>query len=268
LSGSPGNAPIVDLYNLSELPDLPVQEVRPSVPKSQKGEVLAFQNLSAVIAQPTPTPRLIPTPTPKVLPTATPKLPITPQPRPTPTPTPQRESVPSEENVAALEIPRRPSVIQPDALQENPWSGVQKEQLQDASRPSSGTGTPGTGVSGPGGPGTGSGQRPGTFSSHFSWGTPMTFETDSAFPYPEYLDHLKKKIEWLWLPEGTGTVSLYLIIDKNGKILKSGVDKGSGIGVEKLRESVIRRIALIQRFDPLPEEYEGTTLSVRITVRK
>lgn len=96
----------------------------------------------------------------------------------------------------------------------------------------------------------------------------MTFETDSAFSYPDYLEHIKKKIEWLWLPEGTGTVSLYLIIDKNGKILKSGVDKGSGIDVEKLRESVTRRIALIQRFDPLPEGYAGMTLGVRITVRK
>jgi hypothetical protein len=117
-------------------------------------------------------------------------------------------------------------------------------------------------------PDTSSGSQSSPYSRRFSTGTPMTFETESAFPYPEYLEHIKEKIEGLWFPEGTGTVAIYLIIERNGKILKSGVDKGIGVGVNKLRESIIRAIALIKRFRPLPEEYDGMVLRVRIVVRR
>jgi hypothetical protein len=88
------------------------------------------------------------------------------------------------------------------------------------------------------------------------------------FPYPEYLGHIQEKIAGLWFPQGSGTVSVFLIIERNGKILKSGVDKGEGVGVNKLRDSVIRTIALIKRFHPLPQEYNGLVLRVRITVRR
>ena len=117
-------------------------------------------------------------------------------------------------------------------------------------------------------PDTRSGSQSSPYSRRFSTGTPMTFETENEFPYPEYLEHIKEKIEGLWFPEGTGTISIYLIIERNGKILKSGVDKGTGIGVEKLRESIIRAIALIKRFHPLPEGYDGMVLRVRIVVRR
>lgn len=106
------------------------------------------------------------------------------------------------------------------------------------------------------------------FSDRLSRETPLMFETESEFPYPEYLAHIKEKIEGLWFPEGGGTVSIFLVIDRNGKILQSGVDKGTGFGVEKLRESVVRTMTLIKRFNPLPEGYNGTVLRVRITVRR
>jgi hypothetical protein len=59
-----------------------------------------------------------------------------------------------------------------------------------------------------------------------------------------------------------------MIIERNGKILKSGVDKGTGLEVNKLRESVVRAMALIKRFEPLPSEYTGSTLRIQITVRR
>ena len=117
-------------------------------------------------------------------------------------------------------------------------------------------------------PDTRSGSQSSPSSRRFSTGTPMTFETESEFPYPEYLEHIREKIEGLWFPEGKGTVSIYLIIERNGKILQSGVDKGTGLGVNKLRESIIRAIALIKRFHPLPEGYDGMVLRVRIVVRR
>ena len=117
-------------------------------------------------------------------------------------------------------------------------------------------------------PDTSSGSQSSLHSRRFSTGIPMTFETENEFPYPEYLEHIKEKIEGLWFPEGTGTVAIYLIIERNGKILKSGVDKGIGVGVDKLRESIIRAIALIKRFHPLPKGYDGMVLRVRIVVRR
>lgn len=264
---APGDAPVVDLYDLAELPEMPAPEVKPAAPKTPDGDVIAFQNISAHVLPPTPTPKLIPTPTPKLPPTPTPKLipmptptpkiifmstprpMFTPQPRPTLTPTPP----------AALEIPKRPAVMPSETFAEHPWPAGQKEQSPGAAGQPSGAGKSNTGVPGTGISGNSSSARA---------GMPMTFETENEFPYPDYLEHIKAKIEGLWFPEGTGTISIYLIIEKDGKILKSGVDKGTGLDVSKLRESIIRALELVKRFNPLPEDYQGMVLRVRITVRR
>jgi outer membrane biosynthesis protein TonB len=237
----PKDAQIVELYEMSEIP---AQETEPVVPEPQEEQVVALQDISEEAQSPTPTPT--PTPTPITEPTPTPKPILTPTPKPRPTPTP-------EEQVVALKIPRRKAVIPSWPSQEDFSSPVQKDQQQDKQEQISDTS---------------SGSQSSPSSRRFSDGPPMTFETESEFPYPEYLEHIREKIEGLWFPEGKGTVSIYLIIERNGKILQSGVDKGTGVGVNKLRESIIRAIALIKRFHPLPEEYDGMALRVRIVVRR
>ena len=250
----------VGLYEPSELPEeIPAipeeqQETEPDVPEYA---VVAFENISALIptltptptptptstpvplATPTPTPKPTPKPTPTVKPRPTPLLRPTPRLHPTSTPTPT-----PQETVVAFDVPRRQAVLgsTPIADGRPPISpGVRDDET---------------------------GQGPGTGSSGLGEGSSLMLDQEEAFPYPEYLDHLQEKIAGLWFPEGAGMVSVYLIIGRNGKILKSGVDKGEGVGVEKLRDSVIRALVLIKGFEPLPQEYNGMVLRVRITVRR
>jgi len=248
----PKNAQIVELYDISEVTEIPVQETQPIVPEPQEEQVVALQDISEEVRQPTSTPTPTPTPTPIPKPIPTP----TPRPRPTATPFPRRKQVPPEETVVALEVPRRNAVISSNSSQEDLPSPLPKDQLQDKQERQSEISD------------TGSGSQSFPFSRRLSAETPLTFETENEFSYPEYLEHIKEKIEGIWFPEGTGSVSIYLIIERNGKILKSGVDKGTGVGVNKLRESIIRAIALIKRFHPLPEGYDGMALRVRIVVRR
>ncbi len=255
----PSEVQIVGLYDTSEIPDIPTQKPSPIDQESREEQIIAFQNISAIAYQATPTPIVTPTPNPEVIPTPTPKSTSTPDLQPTPTPMPRKIPVQSEESVASLEIPRREAVISYWSPQKDSPSVSQGDKQQDKpeQQPVSEMDD------------TISGWRSGTSPDRPSTRTPpITLETENEFPYPEYLEHIKEKIEGLWFPEGAGTVSIYLVIERNGKILKSGVDKGTGVGVNKLRESIIRAIALIQRFNPLPEEYTGAVLRVRIVVRR
>jgi hypothetical protein len=262
----PEGAQFVELYELSEIPEPLVQETNPITP--QEEDVIALQDISEKVSQPTPTPMLtptptptpvfMPTPTPKPMATSTPRPILIPKPLPTATPLPYRTPVQPQEEVASLDIPRRKPVIQTDSSQQDFSTVLQKPPQQDT-----GERQPVTEM-----PGMSSGSQSFPFSHRLSAETPMTFETENVFPYPGYLEHIKEKIEGLWFPEGAGNVSIYLIIERDGKILKSGVDKGTGVGVDKLRESVIRAIAIIKRFEPLPEGYESEVLRVRIAVRR
>jgi len=250
------DAPIVDLYDITELPEQLRPEPESQLPSTPEEQRVAFEKQPTILASPTATSTVSPTPTP--VPTATPR-PVpqpTPTPRPrirptattrphpvdTPTPTPQ-------DAVAALDVPRRQAVMPSQQNTDTIQRVVEREQGVTPNPENAR-------------------QHAVSFSDRLSQETPLMFETESDFPYPEYLLHIKEKIEGLWFPEGTGTVSMYLIIDRNGKILKSGVDKGTGLEVDKLRESVVRAITLIKRFEPLPNEYMGSMLRIQITVRR
>jgi hypothetical protein len=246
------NAPIVDLYEPNELPEQepPELDVRPQdIPEKQ---LVALEKPPTMLL--TATPVIPATPTPIPTPTATPQPTSTPRPRPrptvTPTPRPLITATPTpQEAVTALEVPRRQAVIpsqpDPETVQRVVEQGQAITPNPENTR-----------------------QHALTFSNRLFRETPLVFETESDFPYPEYLLHIKEKIEGLWFPEGSGTVSVVMIIERNGKILKSGVDKGTGLEVNKLRESVVRAMTLIKRFEPLPSEYTGSTLRIQITVRR
>lgn len=261
-------AQMVNLYEASELPQamptLP-EELQEQEPEAPEQTIVAFGNISTLLQTPrpsptptatltpapvltptpTPTPKPKPTPTPTVKPRPTPVLRPTPRPRPTKTPTPQQ-------TVVAFDVPRRQA-----AIESTPTPGERTSAVQARNTPvSSGEQNRRTGRT------TGAG------SSVLGEGSSLTLDQEEAFPFPEYLNHIQEKIAGLWFPQGAGTVSVYLIIGRNGKILKSGVDKGEGLGVEKLRESVIRALVLIKGFEPLPQEYNGMVLRVRITVRR
>lgn len=260
LVSSSNQAQVVELYDITELPNLPAQELKQHIQEPKQEHLLAFQNISAIIQQPTSTPTPKATPRPKVRPTPSPTPKPIPTPKPWPTSTPffKRPPLLQQEPTIALVIPRRKAVIQPGFTQQEPPDWRPTEQQQPMATPTLD------------GERFESGNRPsGDFSS---WGLSnrpsVTLDQTDAFPYPEYLAYIEEKIEGLWFPQGSGTVSISLIIDSNGKILKSEVDKGDGFGVKKLQDSVIRTIALIKRFNPLPQEYKGMVLRVRIVVRR
>jgi len=262
-------AQMVELIEPAELPEnLPEPQITEE-PEKPQAEMIAFRNVSSVIETPTPTPepeptatptprpRDTPTPAPTKSPTPTPTIAVTPSPTPrflltkreTPTPTPR-------EPVLALDVPRREPVL--DRVPEN-W---QRPTIYDPNEPviqPRRTGTPGAGNQS---------ANTGTNSNLSTNGPAVMLDQEGEFPFPEYLTHIQEKISGLWFPQGSGTLSLYLVIDRNGKILKSGIDKGQGIGVEKLQDSVVRAVALIKRFDPLPQDYTGMALRVRIVVRR
>lgn len=268
----------VQLVDSTELPDLPVppDQPPPVEPRPQSEDRVAFQEISALAQMPTVTPTLLPKPTahptvtphptamptPRRLPTptVTPRIRRTPIPTPTPrpkfrrtptvTPMPQPEEPIDDDPVLAFDIPRRQAAISPGEIPREKLPGI-SERLRESQQ-------------------AGQGRRPLSteFSDHGNGGTAVSVEQADDFPYPEYLTHIQQKIEGLWFPEGAGTVSLYVVIGRDGKILQSGVDKGEGVGVEKLKESVIRAIMLIKRFDALPRAYRGMELRVRIAVRR
>ncbi len=261
-------AQMVELFEPSELPEALPEPQMTEEPETPKIEQIAFRNVSSVVDTPTPEPTATPrphetaTPEPTNAPTVTPtpKTAITPTPTPrfllpkreTPTPTPYD----SNEPVLAYRVPKREPVFM--QTPEN-W---QRPQVYDPNEPvirPRRQGTPGTGT------------QPamnGANSQLSTDGPAVMLDQEGEFPFPEYLAHVEEKISGLWFPQGAGTLSLYLVIDRNGKILKSGIDKGEGLGVEKLRDSIIRAIALIKRFDPLPRDYTGMALRVRIVVRR
>ncbi len=244
-------AQFVELYDITELPAFSPQEIEQQTQELHKQDILAFQNVSAMSEQATPTPALTPTPTLEILPTPT----ATPKRNPTPTPKPRRAAplrrtpVRSKTPVVTLGVPRRKPVIQrTPAPKDVKFPSGRPSQAQ---QPEAGTGQQIRPVSG------GLSSRPS-----------VTLDQTDEFPYPEYLKYIEEKIAGLWFPQGSGTVSIYLIIARNGKILKSGVDKGEGLGVNKLRDSVARAIAMVKRFDPLPQDYKRMALRVQITVRR
>ena len=253
-------AQMVEMYEPSELPDdLTVPEIQEPEPKLPEQERLAFRSLSTLTVEPTPTPTPtmiptsiptqtpapIPTPTPRRLPTPLPTLIPTPRrpATPTPQPEPQRTQTPFKDTTG-FEVPKRQAVLQPTPFVER-FSPTPTAKTQ-ADRRQLFLGAQGE-------------------SSH---APSVTLDQEDAFPFPEYLLHLEEKIAGLWYPNGSGTVSIYLVIARNGKILKSEVDKGEGFGVEKLQESINRTLTLIKRFEPLPREYAGIQLRVRIVVRR
>lgn len=242
----------VDLYEATELPeDLPGPTMSQSAEEIQTQDVISFQTMSSLAPEPTPTSKPSPTPTPRprVKPTSTPKKPLIPMPRYRSTPAPYSIR-PAKKHIIPFELPKRPAVL----LQRR---HSQKGTLSPASQQ-----TPGRGA------GRSDTNRQLFLGTQSSEGSSVLLDQEDAFPFPEYLQSIKVKVEGLWIPQGRGTLSIYLTIARNGKILKSGVDKGEGVGVEKLRESVIRTLTLIKRFDPLPREYNGTRLQVRIIVRR
>lgn len=260
-------AQMVELIEPAELPEnRPVPQIT-EAPEKARNELIAFRNISSAVEKPTPTPEptVTPTPRPHNTPTPTPapaKSP-TPQELPTPTPTPRfllpKRETPTPtpcEPLVALDVPRREPALErtPENWQRPPIYDPNEPVIQPRR-----TGTPGA---------RDQSATPGMPSQLSMGGPSVMLDQEGAFPFPEYLSHIEKKISGLWFPQGSGTLSLYLVIDRNGKILKSGIDKGEGIGVEKLQESVVRAMALIKRFDPLPEDYSGMALRVRIVVRR
>ena len=258
---------------LVEPSDLPRNIAQPDIPddappvEMPEKDVIAFRNLSTIADTPTPTPTVTPrpktTPTPKPSPTPTVAVSPTPTPKyllprrltPSPIPSPQETVVAFD-----FDVPRRPAVLDRPPANMPPVYDPNEPVIQPSRR-----NTPRLGSSQ--GQGNSSGASFGA--SQLSLGGPaVMLDQEDAFPFPEYLAHIDRKISGLWFPQGSGTLSLYLVIDRNGKILKSGVDKGQGFGVEKLQDSIIRAITLIKRFDPLPPEYSGMELRVRIIVRR
>lgn len=253
----PDEAPIVALYELADI-ETALQDVLPPSPPVQEEPLVALQDVGQVLPTMTPTPRPTRTPTP----VPSPKVVVsTPKPKPTPTPEP------TPTTAVAFEVPKRQGVLKPWPSQEAVQAALQTPLPQITPDPQpvpteqqvSNT----TGIS-----------QETTNEQSLNGIHPsgeqssLMFEAEDEFPYPEYLAHIKEKIEGIWFPEGSGTVSIILIIDKNGKILKSGVDKHIGVDVNKLRDSVIRAVTLVKSFQPLPEEFSGTQLQVRITVRR
>ncbi|GAK53686.1 hypothetical protein U14_04957 [Candidatus Moduliflexus flocculans] len=258
-------AQMVDLVEPAELPEnLPEPQIT-KAPEKAQNKLIAFRNVSSVAEKPTPTPEptVTPTPRPRDTPTPVPVKSPTPTPKELPTPTPRfllpKREPPTptpHEPLVALDIPKREPVL--ERTPEN-W---QRPTIYDPNEPviqPRRTGTPGA---------RNQSATPGMPSQLSMGGPSVMLDQEGAFPFPEYLSHIEKKISGLWFPQGSGTLSLYLVIDRNGKILKSGIDKGEGIGVEKLQESVVRAMALIKRFDPLPQDYSGMALRVRIVVRR
>ncbi len=249
-------AQMVELCDPSELPEnLSVPEEQKPEPMHPEQKLLAFRSLSTLPGKPTPapTPTMIPTPiptlTPMPVPTPTPRR--FPTPLPTLTPTPERRATPTPQPVlrastkkTGFDVPKRQGVLQPTPF------AVRRSPAPTAKTPEHRRqlflGTQGKASSGPS----------------------VTLDQEDAFPFPAYLLHIEKKIAGLWYPNGSGMVSIYLIIARNGKILQSEVDKGEGFGVEKLQESIQRTLTLITHFEPLPQEYAGRELRVRIVVRR
>ncbi len=277
-SSAAPDAQVVELVEMAELPELPSQQEQ-EFPEEQ--DMLAFRTISTILQQPTPPPTSPPTATPVVLPTETPEPTATPRPTVTPTPqvivttptphptrrplptprpriqprlTPSQET-PLPEETVVIEVPRRRPVIQQTPQQRELSAALEKPQESSQHTPSQGAGS-------------GNGTQTGRARQDLSTGPSVTLDQSDAFPYPEYLAYIEEKIAGLWFPQGSGTLSIYLIIARNGKILKSGVDKGEGVGVQKLRNSIIRAIGMIKRFNPLPHEYGGMVLRIRMTVRR
>ena len=259
----------VELYDSSEFSDNSEPEMIPTVPNSSKQKLIAFQNISAVSPEPTatatipPTPTIpVPTPTPIMLPTFTPKPSPTPR-LPTPTPLPRRKQRQSEEGAVAFKVPKRNAVIQRTPSQEALVSSLQTEHVPRQSSMADSYG---------------SGSRAQISSSvpEISTGPSVMLDQLQDFPYPEYLEHILKKIEPYWVfRQGEGTVFAYFIIRKDGNILnrgikkmKTSVDKGSGTRVEKLRDSVSIAVRNVPRFDPLPEGYNGKELRVIVRFKR
>ncbi len=271
-----GEAQFVELYDVAELPELPGPESEPQAQEPQVQDRLAFRSISTIIQQPPPTPTSPPTPTPVIMPTPTPRPAPTPKPVPTPTrkprprptatpkrrptqrptATPKRRPTQPEEQIVAVEVPkRRPVIRRTPATKDLPSARDRDRQRRPQSTPS------------PSRAGTKTGRQTGAGSGRLSNLPSVTLDQEDAFPYPKYLAYIEEKIAGIWFPQGSGRISIFLIIARNGKILKTGVDKGEGVGVKKLRESISRAVGMITRFDPLPQTYRGRVLRLRITVR-
>jgi hypothetical protein len=252
----------VELYDSSELPEIPESEIIPTVQNPLGQKLMAFENISGTSPEPTATPTLSPTPT--IPPTATPiMLPTsTPKPRPTakpatPTPLPRKKPRQSEEGSLAFKVPKRSAVIQRTPSQEALIAqrhGPGQSALADGS-------------------GTGSRAQISSRVPEISTGPSVMLDQQKDFPYPEYLEHILRKIEPYWVfRQGEGTVFAYFIIGRDGHILnrgikkmKTSIDKGNRIRVEKLRNSVSIAVRNVPRFDPLPEGYTG--MELRVIVR-
>ncbi|PID60197.1 hypothetical protein CSB45_00635 [candidate division KSB3 bacterium] len=252
------DAQFVDLLDSSELPE---ELSLPTLPSerdtSPRDEQLAFRSISSLAVVPSPTatatisPSPLPTATPAALPTLTPTFKPLPSPTPirpripvpkfnwTPKPTPtRRETVKPAIRLDPYQVPRRHGVLDPTPV-------MSRESQKDW------------------------GGGPNVRQQHFLGSrSSLLLDQENDFPFPGYLQHLEKKIAGLWFPQGAGTVTIFLEVAQNGKILKSEVDKGTEVGVEKLHESVVRALSLIKHFEALPWEYRGRTLRVRIIVRR
>ncbi len=248
----------VEVYEWSELPkDLTFPDIQGPEPVHFEQELLAFRSLSTLPVEPTATPTMMPTSTPTVAPapTPTPTPQRIPTPLPTLTPVPRLRATPTlppmlrktptvlKNNTTDFDVPKRQAVLQPTpfVVRRSPTGTTVRKDRRGVFLDTQG---------------------------RSSGGPSVTLDQADAFPFPGYLRHLEEKIAGLWFPKGSGTVSIHLVIARNGKILKSEVDKGEGFGVEKLQESVTRTLTLIKRFEPLPREYVGIQLRVRIVVRR
>jgi hypothetical protein len=250
----------VELYENSELPeDLPAPEIEEEAAEEvPEPELVAFQVLSSIVAKPSPTPSLRPSPTapPTVQPTPTSTPTPTPTAWPTSTPTPRKAFTPLPRfNWTPKPRPIPRGTVKP-AIRLEPFPIPKREGVLEA-------GTPRIIAT----PVESSGQQ-----QHFlrspSSGSTVILDQEDAFPFPEYLMHVEEKIAGLWFPQGSGTVEIHLQIGRNGKILKSGVDKGMGLGVDKLQDSVVRALGMVKHFEPLPVAYNGNSLRIRIIVKR
>ena len=258
---APEDPQFVELYDMAELPEeIPLPDRSQETEERPKDDRLAFRSISSLPTVASPTPTMTPSPRPTALPTSTPTPLPTPIPtlKPTPSPTPYKARTPVPKfNWTPKPRPTLQKTVKP-AIRLEPYKVPKREGVLEPT-PVMVRRTPSES-----GGNLGSRQQQHFLGSRSS----LVLDQENEFPFPGYLLHLEEKIAGLWFPQGTGTVTIFLEIGRNGKILKSEVDKGTGVGVEKLQESVARALSLIKHFEALPWEYQGATLRVRIIVRR
>ncbi len=93
-----------------------------------------------------------------------------------------------------------------------------------------------------------------------------SLKTDSEFPYPWYIIKLRTKLWEKWQTRNITTKNLKAIVRfrilKNGNITGIRIENSSGNHL--FDQSVISTVSEIERFDPLPEDFNEDFLTVYV----